>query len=150
MYSDQIAFTSIQIRHQWLGLLCGSFVNYIVMQVWWFLLKPFFEIFEEPIFKMATAAKLMAMMPPCLRKLSSGIKNNLPRVCVYVFLCFLTSGLFFILPCTDSYTKVDLRTVSFDVPPQEVAILSSIVFSSHYFTISITCGFLFISQSLTF
>ncbi|CAD5114794.1 DgyrCDS3835 [Dimorphilus gyrociliatus] len=29
-------------------------------------------------------------------------------------------GLFFILPCMDSYTKVDLRTVSFDVPPQEV------------------------------
>ena len=29
-------------------------------------------------------------------------------------------GLFFILPCIDSYQKVDLRTVSFDVPPQEV------------------------------
>merc|ERR1719391_977634 len=29
-------------------------------------------------------------------------------------------GLFFILPCIDSYKKVDLRTVSFDVPPQEV------------------------------
>ena len=24
------------------------------------------------------------------------------------------------IPCTDSYKKVDLRTVSFDVPPQEV------------------------------
>ena len=29
-------------------------------------------------------------------------------------------GLFFIIPCIDSYTKVDMRTVSFDVPPQEV------------------------------
>ncbi|RDD38511.1 Erythrocyte band 7 integral membrane protein [Trichoplax sp. H2] len=29
-------------------------------------------------------------------------------------------GLFFILPCTDTYIKVDLRTVSFDVPPQEI------------------------------
>ncbi|KAI5695441.1 hypothetical protein M8J76_009856 [Diaphorina citri] len=29
-------------------------------------------------------------------------------------------GLFFILPCIDVYAKVDLRTVSFDVPPQEV------------------------------
>ncbi|KAL1457510.1 hypothetical protein WDU94_007732 [Cyamophila willieti] len=29
-------------------------------------------------------------------------------------------GLFFILPCIDDYTNVDLRTVSFDVPPQEV------------------------------
>ena len=29
-------------------------------------------------------------------------------------------GIFFILPCIDSYKKVDLRTVSFDVPPQEV------------------------------
>ena len=30
-------------------------------------------------------------------------------------------GIFFVIPCTDSYKKVDLRTVSFDVPPQEVA-----------------------------
>ena len=31
------------------------------------------------------------------------------------------AGLFFIMPCIDSYKKVDLRTVSFDVPPQEVS-----------------------------
>ncbi len=30
-------------------------------------------------------------------------------------------GMFFIVPCIDSYTKVDLRTVTFDVPPQEVS-----------------------------
>ena len=35
-----------------------------------------------------------------------------------LYFCF--PGLFFILPCIDSYQKVDLRTVSFDVPPQEV------------------------------
>nr|XP_014290362.1 band 7 protein AGAP004871-like isoform X2 [Halyomorpha halys] len=29
-------------------------------------------------------------------------------------------GIFFVLPCIDVYTKVDLRTVSFDVPPQEI------------------------------
>uniref|UniRef100_A0A1I8FAZ2 Uncharacterized protein n=1 Tax=Macrostomum lignano TaxID=282301 RepID=A0A1I8FAZ2_9PLAT len=27
--------------------------------------------------------------------------------------------IFFVLPCIESYSKVDLRTVSFDVPPQE-------------------------------
>jgi erythrocyte band 7 integral membrane protein len=27
-------------------------------------------------------------------------------------------GIFFVLPCIDTYTKVDLRTVTFDVPPQ--------------------------------
>ena len=31
-------------------------------------------------------------------------------------------GIFFIIPCIDTYRKVDLRTVSFDVPPQEVCI----------------------------
>uniref|UniRef100_K1PQT3 Stomatin-2 n=1 Tax=Magallana gigas TaxID=29159 RepID=K1PQT3_MAGGI len=31
-------------------------------------------------------------------------------------------GIFFVLPCIEGYTKVDLRTVSFDVPPQEVGI----------------------------
>ena len=30
-------------------------------------------------------------------------------------------GIFFILPCLDNYMKVDLRTVTFDVPPQEVS-----------------------------
>ena len=33
-------------------------------------------------------------------------------------------GLFFVMPCVDSYKKVDLRTVSFDVPPQEVILRS--------------------------
>ena len=40
-----------------------------------------------------------------------------------VRLCTLT-GLFCIIPCTDSIVKVDLRVLSFDVPPQEVAISS--------------------------
>ena len=36
-------------------------------------------------------------------------------------MCILfCAGIFFVLPCIDTYTKVDLRTVSFDVPPQEV------------------------------
>ena len=29
-------------------------------------------------------------------------------------------GLFWTLPCTDEYVKVDMRTISFDVPPQEI------------------------------
>ena len=37
----------------------------------------------------------------------------------------LLAGIFFVLPCIESYTKVDLRTVSFDVPPQEVRLLLS-------------------------
>ncbi|XP_075226722.1 band 7 protein AGAP004871-like isoform X3 [Lycorma delicatula] len=35
-------------------------------------------------------------------------------------------GIFFILPCIDTYCKVDLRTVSFDVPPQEVLTKDSV------------------------
>ncbi|XP_045515959.1 uncharacterized protein LOC123708960 isoform X2 [Pieris brassicae] len=35
-------------------------------------------------------------------------------------------GLFFVLPCIDTYRKVDLRTVSFDVPPQEVLTRDSV------------------------
>ena len=30
------------------------------------------------------------------------------------------SGIFFVLPCIESYQKVDLRTITLDVPPQEV------------------------------
>ncbi|XP_022328575.1 mechanosensory protein 2-like [Crassostrea virginica] len=35
-------------------------------------------------------------------------------------------GLFFIWPCIDSMQKVDLRTVSFDVPPQEILTKDSV------------------------
>ena len=35
--------------------------------------------------------------------------------------------MFFVLPCIDSYQKVDLRVVSFNVPPQEVKVIIVIV-----------------------
>ncbi|XP_043929098.1 stomatin-like [Protopterus annectens] len=35
-------------------------------------------------------------------------------------------GLFFVLPCTDSFVKVDLRTVTFDIPPQEILTKDSV------------------------
>jgi len=35
-------------------------------------------------------------------------------------------GLFFILPCIDNYVKVDLRVISFDVPPQEILTRDSV------------------------
>uniref|UniRef100_A0A8C2AS07 Band 7 domain-containing protein n=1 Tax=Cyprinus carpio TaxID=7962 RepID=A0A8C2AS07_CYPCA len=31
-------------------------------------------------------------------------------------------GIFFVLPCTDTFRKVDLRTVTFDIPAQETAL----------------------------
>ena len=35
-------------------------------------------------------------------------------------------GLFFVLPCMDEIQKVDLRTVSFDIPPQEILTKDSV------------------------
>ena len=35
-------------------------------------------------------------------------------------------GLFFIIPCIDDIRVVDLRTVSFDVPPQEILTKDSV------------------------
>lgn len=34
---------------------------------------------------------------------------------------FYFSGIFFILPCIDAYARVDLRTRTYDIPPQEVS-----------------------------
>ena len=36
----------------------------------------------------------------------------------FFFLYF--AGIFFVLPCIETYQKVDLRTITLDVPPQEV------------------------------
>ncbi|XP_047451015.1 stomatin (EPB72)-like 3a isoform X1 [Mugil cephalus] len=38
-------------------------------------------------------------------------------------------GLFFVLPCTDNFVKVDLRTISFDIPPQEILTRDSVTVS---------------------
>ncbi|XP_064650286.1 band 7 protein AGAP004871-like isoform X8 [Lineus longissimus] len=38
-------------------------------------------------------------------------------------------GIFMVLPCTDSYQKVDLRTKSIDIPPQEVLTKDSVTVS---------------------
>ncbi len=35
-------------------------------------------------------------------------------------------GLFFIVPCVDSCTVIDLRTITFDVPPQEILTKDSV------------------------
>ena len=46
-------------------------------------------------------------------------------------------GIFFIIPCIDTYKKVDLRTVSFDVPPQEVRDCFPKCFKSFNYKISL-------------
>ncbi|XP_076001992.1 stomatin (EPB72)-like 3a [Genypterus blacodes] len=38
-------------------------------------------------------------------------------------------GLFFVLPCTDTFRKIDLRTISFDIPPQEILTRDSVTVS---------------------
>ena len=37
---------------------------------------------------------------------------------------YFISGLFIVLPCIESYTKVDIRSLTFDVPPQEVGVVN--------------------------
>lgn len=36
-------------------------------------------------------------------------------------------GLFFILPCIDTIQTIDLRTITFDVPPQEILTKDSVI-----------------------
>ncbi|KAM8934745.1 stomatin [Pelodytes ibericus] len=38
-------------------------------------------------------------------------------------------GLFFVLPCIDSFIRVDMRTISFDIPPQEILTKDSVTVS---------------------
>ncbi|XP_047135774.1 band 7 protein AGAP004871 isoform X1 [Hydra vulgaris] len=38
-------------------------------------------------------------------------------------------GVFFILPCIDNYKKIDLRVISFNVPPQEILTRDSVTVS---------------------
>ncbi len=52
----------------------------------------------------------------CIMCLHPGPRHN------YIYaVSFFSPGTLFILPCIDKYTTVDLRTKSFDVPPQNVS-----------------------------
>ena len=42
---------------------------------------------------------------------------------IYLISQDLIAGIFFVLPCIETYQKVDLRTITLGVPPQEVAML---------------------------
>lgn len=46
-----------------------------------------------------------------------------------------SKGIFFVLPCIESFVKVDLRTSCFDVPPQEVLTKDSVTVSFFYVTL---------------
>ena len=45
------------------------------------------------------------------------------------------AGIFFVLPCIENYSKVDLRTAVIDIPPQEVCLyaLERLFFDSQYY-----------------
>ena len=63
-------------------------------------------------------------------------------------------GIFFIVPCVDSYQKVDMRTLTFDVPPQEVRqfVLYFILLSTYIHSTTsahLTFSSLFFSKILT-
>ena len=34
-------------------------------------------------------------------------------------------GVFFVIPCVDVYEKIDMRSQTFEIPPQEVGIVSN-------------------------
>jgi len=53
---------------------------------------------------------------------------TLKLLVVLSFLPFST-GIFFVLPCIESYQKVDLRTITLGVPPQEVGSFKSALMS---------------------
>ena len=36
-------------------------------------------------------------------------------------------GVFFIIPCVDTYEKIDMRTATYEIPPQEVCFLYFII-----------------------
>ena len=58
------------------------------------------------------------------------LECNLVRKQIHIcFTRFLFLGIFFVLPCIETYQKVDLRTITLDVPPQEVIINQQHIFS---------------------
>ena len=55
--------------------------------------------------------------------------------------CPPTSGIFFVLPCIETYQKVDLRTITLDVPPQEVLTRDSVTVSVGKISFNVSISF---------
>ena len=55
------------------------------------------------------------------------------------------SGIFFVLPCIESYQRVDLRTITLGVPPQEVRQASFILL---FYKLHFLPSFIFVSSML--
>ncbi|XP_076331246.1 uncharacterized protein LOC143236704 isoform X2 [Tachypleus tridentatus] len=60
-------------------------------------------------------------------------------------------GIFFILPCIENCTTVDLRTLTFDVPPQEVSNLTSSINTKQKNSLNICkrCFFVYLELTAT-
>ena len=48
------------------------------------------------------------------------------------------SGIFFVLPCIEAYQKVDLRTITLGVPPQEVSTGQAMMMDNHKRTLTLS------------
>ena len=46
-------------------------------------------------------------------------------------------GVFFIIPCVDVFEKIDMRTMTYEIPPQEVDISTIKTFQSTQFSLQI-------------
>ena len=63
---------------------------------------------------------------------------NVPMLYIDQNVFILVTGLFLVLPFVDTYVSVDLRTSSYDIPPQEVRynILRYVVHLYRWITLS--------------
>ncbi|KAF5288250.1 hypothetical protein FQA39_LY04018 [Lamprigera yunnana] len=66
----------------------------------------------------------VSVLLPALLRVDEG-KCSLVKDAGIIFLI----GIFFILPCIDAYARVDLRTRTYDIPPQEVLTKDSVTVS---------------------
>ena len=52
-------------------------------------------------------------------------------------------GLFFIIPCIDEIKVVDLRTITFDVPPQEILTKDSVTVQGNFHQLTVQYKMIF-------
>ena len=91
---------------EYVGFGCCDYCLIGLSYVIGFLTFPIFVIMSIKIVKEYERAVIMR-----LGRISGGAKGP---------------GLFWVLPCTDTIQIVDLRTITFDVPPQEILTKDSV------------------------
>ncbi|KAL3122906.1 hypothetical protein niasHT_010306 [Heterodera trifolii] len=107
----------------------GTIFGYALLVLSWFLIIITFPFSMFVSFELLSLAKCLCFMCVCLKVIKEYERVVIFRIGRLIFGGARGPGMIFVIPCIDTYRKIDLRVVSYAVPPQEILSKDSVTVS---------------------